>query len=216
MFISFKTVHTRRAKRKIMKLIKMFLLITLFFSFFLELEGQNISEKTNLSATLDEYLRRATANGFYGAVLAAKDGKIILRKGYGWADRENKIPITAETIFDIGSHVKAFTATAIMQLEEQGKLSASDAITKYFQGVPADKTQITIHHLLTHTSGIDFDYFYDEKKTDEREILRDKDKYIQKVLSFPPGYETGKTRRYSNTGFQSAGGDYRKSFRSAI
>lgn len=184
-----------------MKLVKMFLLITLFFSLFLKPEGQSTSDKNNLSATLDEYLRRATANGFSGAVLVARDGKIILRKGYGWADRENKIPITAETIFDIGSHVKAFTATAVMQLEEQGKLSTSDPITKYFQGVPADKTQITIHHLLTHTSGLDFDYFYDEKKLEEREILRDKEKYIQKVLSFPLGYETGKARSYSNTGF---------------
>lgn len=184
-----------------MKLIKLFLFTALLFSFFTDSNAQNVSDKNNASAALDEYLRRATANGFSGAVLVARDGKILLRKGYGWSDKTNKIPITAETFFDIGSHTKAFTATAIMQLEEQGKLSTTDPITKYFSNVPLDKTQITIHHLLTHTSGLDFDYFYDEKKLDEREILRDKEKYIQKVLSFPLGYETGKARSYSNTGF---------------
>src|SRR5215203_4845853 len=100
-----------------MKLIKLFLLIALLFTFSTESNAQNITDKKNLGATLDEYLRRATANGFSGAILVAKDGKMVLRKGYGWADKNNKIPITAETIFDIGSHVKAFTATAIMQLE---------------------------------------------------------------------------------------------------
>jgi len=184
-----------------MKLIKLFLLITLLFTFFIKSNAQNISDKNNLGETLDEYLRRATANGFSGAVLVAKDGKIVLRKGYGWADKKNKIPITADTIFDIGSHVKAFTATAIMRLEEQGKLSTSDSITKYFPNVPADKTQITIHHLLTHTSGLDFDYFYDGMKPEDRGILKDSEIYIQKVLSFPLGYETGKGRSYSNTGF---------------
>jgi CubicO group peptidase (beta-lactamase class C family) len=182
-----------------MKLIKIFL--CLIFLLFTYSNAQTVSAENNTGATLDEYLRRATANGFSGAVLVAKDGRILLRKGYGWSDKTNKIPITAETFFDIGSHVKAFTATAIMRLEEQGKLSTTDSISKYFADVPADKMQITIHHLLTHTSGLDFDYFYDEKKLDEREILRDKEKYIRKILSIPLGYETGKARSYSNTGF---------------
>jgi len=136
-----------------MLLIKLFLLTTLLLSFSLDSNAQtvstnptlqNISDKNNLPVALDEYLRRATANDFSGAVLVAKDGQVVLRKGYGWTDRKNKIPITAKTVFDIGSYVKAFTATAIMQLEEQGKLDTSDPITKYFPNVPSDKTGIKL------------------------------------------------------------------------
>ena len=181
-----------------MKPIGLFLFILLVFT---GASAQDISGKPDLSRTLDEYLSRATANGFSGSVLVVKDGKVLLRKGYGWADKANKVPITAETFFDIGSHVKAFTATAVMQLEQQGKLATTDPITKYFENIPADKTQITVHHLLTHTSGLDFDYFYNENKPAEHEILRNREKYVQSVLSFPLGYETGKGRRYSNTGF---------------
>ena len=181
-----------------MKLIWLFLFTLLCFT---GSNAQAVSNKPDLGRLLDEYLRSATATGFSGAVLVAKDGKILLRKGYGWADKNNENPITAESVFDIGSHVKAFTATAIMQLEQRGKLTTSDPITKYFQKVPADKTQITIHHLLTHTSGLEFDYFYNVNKPDEHEILRDRERYVPSVLSFPLGYETGKGRRYSNTGF---------------
>jgi CubicO group peptidase (beta-lactamase class C family) len=155
----------------------------------------------NIGLELDEYFRRATANGFSGAALVAKDGKVILRKGYGWADRKNKLPINARTFFDIGSYVKAFTATAIMQLEEAGKLQTSDPITKYFPNVPPDKTGITLHHLLTHTSGFQREDFYDESSPEVRAILIDRDKFVQRILSYPLAFEPGKGRSYSNTGF---------------
>jgi CubicO group peptidase (beta-lactamase class C family) len=157
--------------------------------------------KNELGATLDEYLRRAAANGFSGAVLVARDGKIVLQKGYGWADQKNKTPITADTVFDIGSYVKAFTATAIMQLEEQGKLSTSDSITKYFPNVPADKAGITLHHLLTHSSGFEREDFYDQSTPEIREILKDRDKFVQRILSYPLAFKPGEGRSYSNTAF---------------
>src|ERR1051325_6014419 len=113
-------------------------------------------------AVLADYFQKAAGLGFSGAVLVAKDGKTLLRNGYGWADRRRRIPIRPDTIFDIGSGVKAFTATAIIQLEAQGKMKTSDPITKYFPDVPPDKTTITLHQLLTHTSGLSIDYFYDE------------------------------------------------------
>jgi len=193
-------------------LIKLFLPATLLFSFFIGSNAQtvstnsttttqNVSDKNNLPVALDEYLRRATANGFSGAVLIAKDGKVVLRKGYGWSDRKNKIPITAKTVFDIGSYVKAFTATAIMQLEEQGKLDTSDSIAKYFPNVPADKTGIKLHHLLTHTSGFQREDFYDEATPESRAILKDRDKFVQRILSYPLGFQPGEGRSYSNTGF---------------
>ena len=155
----------------------------------------------DVRAELKDYLRKAAGLGFSGAALVARDGKILLRKGYGWADVGRRIPIHPNTIFDIGSGVKAFTATAIMQLEEQGKLNTSDPITKHLKYVPADKRDITIHQLLTHTSGLNFDYFYDGASPQEREIMRDREKYLKSVLEFPLAFKPGEGRLYSNTGF---------------
>jgi len=155
----------------------------------------------NVRPALDDYSRKAAGLGFSGAVLVAKDGEILTRKGYGWADVKRRIPIKPDSIFDIGSGVKAFTATAIMQLEEQGKLSTSDPITKYFKDVPADKATITIHQLLTHTSGLNFDYFYQLSTPEERENMKNREKYIKAVLSYPLAFKPGEGRIYSNTGF---------------
>jgi CubicO group peptidase (beta-lactamase class C family) len=103
---------------------------------------------------IDTYLESSAKNGFSGAVLVAKKGEIILSKGYGWADRKNKIPNSPSTVFNIGSVTKQFTASAILKLVEQGKIKTSDKISSFFNQTPLDKRDITIHQLLTHTSGI--------------------------------------------------------------
>jgi CubicO group peptidase (beta-lactamase class C family) len=190
---------------------QLLLLTALLFSLFINANAQTAAtdstlkqvafNKTNVRAALDDYLRKAAGLGFSGAVIVAKDGEILTRKGYGWADVKRQITIKPDTIFDIGSGVKAFTATAIMQLEEQGKLNTADPITKYFKDVPADKKDITIHQLLTHTSGLNFDYFYDGASAEERAIMRDREKYIKGVLSYPLAFKPGEGRTYSNTGF---------------
>lgn len=190
---------------------QLLLLTALLFSVFITAGAQTAAtdstlkqvafNKTNVRAALDDYLRKAAGLGFSGAVIVAKDGEILTRKGYGWADVKRRIPIKSDTIFDIGSGVKAFTATAIMQLEELGKLNTADPITKYFKDVPADKKDITIHQLLTHTSGLNFDYFYDGASAEERAIMRDREKYIKGVLSYPLAFKPGEGRIYSNTGF---------------
>ena len=155
----------------------------------------------DVSSALSGYFDKVTGLGFSGAVLAAKDNKVIFRNGYGWADQERRIPITPETVFDIGSITKVFTAVAIMQLEERGKLSTSDSITKYFSNVPPDKATITLHHLLTHTAGLEHDDFYSIASPEVRAVLTDREKFIQRILSFPLGFEPGKDRVYSNSGF---------------
>jgi CubicO group peptidase (beta-lactamase class C family) len=161
---------------------------------------QTLSAKS-LSAALEDYFQKAAGLGFSGAVLVEKDGNVLLRKGYGWADVKRRIPIAPDSIFDIGSGVKAFTATAIMQLEERGKLNTSDLMSKYISNVPSDKKDITIHQLLTHTSGLNFDYFYDQATPAEREIMRDRENYIKGVLGYPLAFKPGEGRTYSNTGF---------------
>ncbi|MEJ7671748.1 MAG: serine hydrolase domain-containing protein [Chitinophagaceae bacterium] len=159
---------------------------------------QNLSVFKN---KFENYLTTVSAFGFSGAVLIAKGDSILIKRGYGWADEKNKIPITEKTFFDIGSFVKAFTATAIMQLEERGKLKVTDTITKFFQNVPTDKSNITIHNLLTHTSGLIYDDFYDQISQASRDSIKDRNLYIHRLLGFALGYETGKGRSYSNTGF---------------
>lgn len=107
-----------------------------------------------LSNKIDSYLEASEKNGFSGVVLVSKKGEIILSKGYGWADRENKIPNSPSIVFNIGSVTKQFTASAILKLVEQGKIKTSDKISSFFPQTPSDKKDITIHQLLTHTSGI--------------------------------------------------------------
>ncbi len=107
----------------------------------------------------DAYLAEQTASGrFSGAVLVAREGRILLEKGYGLADRERAVPNTPQTRFHIASLTKQFTAMAILQLQERGKLRVTDRISRYLPGCPSAWRDITIEHLLTHTSGL-VDYF---------------------------------------------------------
>ena len=96
----------------------------------------------------------ANQQRFMGAALVARGGKILFEKGYGMADIELGVPNTADKKFRLGSITKQFTATAIMQLQEQGKLSVTDLACKYVDDCPDAWKTVTIHHLLSHTSGI--------------------------------------------------------------
>src|SRR5437016_12303294 len=91
---------------------------------------------------------------FMGSVLVAQDGKVLLDKGYGSANLEWDIPDSPHTKFRLGSLTKQFTATAILLLEERGKLRTDDLVTKYLPDAPTGWAKITIANLLTHTSGI--------------------------------------------------------------
>lgn len=124
--------------------------LVIFFSY------SSISQNTNkeLFNRIDTYLESSTKNGFSGAILVSRKGKIILSKGYGWADSKHKIPNSPSTVFNIGSVTKQFTASAILKLVEQKKIKLSDKISFFFNETPTDKRDITIHQLLTHSSGI--------------------------------------------------------------
>ncbi len=112
---------------------------------------------TNITRELETYLDNLTTDDkFSGAVLVAKNGVPIFKKAYGSANRNTNTANNTETKFNIGSMNKMFTAVAIAQLAEQGKLSFDDTISKHLPDYPnktiADK--VTIHQLLTHTSGM--------------------------------------------------------------
>ena len=111
----------------------------------------------DLKTTMENLARAAyEKGGFNGAWLYAENGKIVSSGTFGWVDAENTLPMREDSIFEMASVTKMFTATAIMLLVREGKLGLDDAYTKYFPDYPYEG--VTIRHLLTHTSGMpDFD-----------------------------------------------------------
>lgn len=146
-----------------------------------------------LATKIDNYMKSGVEKGYAGSLLVAKGGKIILNKGYGFADRANNIVNTPDTIFDIGSNTKQFTAAAIMKLVDQKKLSTTDRLVQFFDNVPADKKDITVHQLLTHTSGFDHGFGGDFDGTTKDQFL--KKAFASKLIS------KGGKYRYSNAGY---------------
>lgn len=104
-------------------------------------------------AAIDRYLASCELFGFTGAVLVAKDGNVLIEKGYGLADGGAGTANTADTRFEIASASKQFTAAAVLKLASQGKLSLDDRIARHLPGVPEAHAKVTVAHLLHHTSG---------------------------------------------------------------
>src|SRR5207244_330039 len=88
------------------------------------------------------------------SIAVVRRGEIVHTKGYGMADVELSVPATANTVYQIGSITKQFTATAIMMLVEEEKLSLDDPISRYLDNAPEAWKDVTVRHLLNHTSGI--------------------------------------------------------------
>ncbi len=131
-----------------------------------------------------------------------RDGQIAYEHGYGFANLEHRVPNTPQTVFDIGSTSKQFTAFAILLLQKQGKLSIDDDVRKYIPELPDYGKTITLRHLLTHTSGLrDYTALFDLAGFAEQDLTTDKDALDilarQKGTNFPPGEEWD----YSNSGF---------------
>jgi CubicO group peptidase (beta-lactamase class C family) len=151
-----------------------------------------------LGKQLDGHVSRLEGLGFAGVVLVEKDGVVILKKGYGLANRATSQRFTAQTPFDIGSVTKQFTAAAVLKLEMQGKLRVSDPISRFFDGVPADKQAITLHYLLTHTSGLE-NGFGDDYDAMSRDAL------VAKALASKLQSAPGSRFSYSNAGYSLLG-----------
>ncbi|MBK7128255.1 MAG: beta-lactamase family protein [Crocinitomicaceae bacterium] len=157
------------------------------------------TDQNNFANRVDEYMQaQSNINNFSGAILIAKNDSILFKGGYGIADREWNVPNTAETKFRIASNTKQFTAACILQLEEQGKLSLNDTLGKYFSGFEYGNT-VTIHMLLTHSSGIQ-DYFQ-FKEFDLKPAVISKDSMVSllknKLFNFLPGTDLN----YSNSNY---------------
>jgi len=125
-----------------------------------------------------------------------KNGKVLLAKGYGFANLEHQVPVRPETLFQAGSVGKQFTVMAVMLQVEAGKLALTDPLTKFFPGAPASWDGITVRHLLNHTSGLpDLLNTLDYRKDYTDEELARIASALQ--LEFAPGARWA----YSNTGY---------------
>src|ERR1044071_3508717 len=131
------------------------------------------------------------AKMFMGSVLVARKGKIIFNNAYGMADLEWSIPNSPTTRFNIASMTKQFTAAAILLLEDRGKLKTSDLVKKYLPDAPASWNNITIYHLLTHTSGIPDDAATYQPGPPDRLLFNDK----------PLDFQPGERWSYTNLGY---------------
>ncbi|QGY45705.1 serine hydrolase [Maribellus comscasis] len=164
------------------------------------LASLNINAQT-FEKRVDSLLQNKFQPDEPGAVfIVAKDGKSVYRKAFGKANIELNVDMNTEAVFQIGSMTKQFTAVAIMMLVEEGKLNVSEKITKYLPDYPTNGEKITIHHLLTHTSGIkDF--------TSMKSIMSiaKKDLSPKELVDFfkdePMDFTPGEKFQYNNSGY---------------
>jgi CubicO group peptidase (beta-lactamase class C family) len=174
------------------------LLITAFVSPDAAAQKINIRQ---LTAEYDRMLSEKFRQGETGcATLVAKDGQIIYKKAFGMADLELNVPMQPEMVFRIGSITKQFTAVAILQLMEQGKLSLQDDITKYIPDYPTHGYNITIEHLLTHTSGIKSYTDVREFQKYERQDMKPEEA-INTFKNLPMEFAPGTKWNYNNSGY---------------
>lgn len=175
-----------------MRLLSLVLLSTLAFA-----------QDADLSARLDHMADGYAKNrNFMGSVLVAKGGKVVFEKGYGMANIELDSPNTGATKFRLGSITKQFTSTAILQLQEQGKLSVNDLACKYIDGCPETWKAVTIQHLLTHTSGIPS--YTNDKSFPTPKFMRQPLTPLEVVMltkDKPLEFEPGTKYNYDNTGY---------------
>jgi CubicO group peptidase (beta-lactamase class C family) len=150
---------------------------------------------------MDQIVQSYVDNGkFMGAVLVARGDRVLLTKGYGFANLEWDIPNGPSTKFRLGSLTKQFTATSILLLEERGKLSVDDPVKKYMPDAPAAWDKITIFNLLTHTSGIpSFTGFKDY--ADSEPFATTPAKLVARFRDKPLDFEPGTKWSYSNSGY---------------
>jgi len=163
-------------------------------------------DQAALIKDLDALLTKLTAEDrFSGVVLLAKDGKPFCQKAYGYADRDKKVANDVNTRFRLGSMNKMFTSVAIAQLVQQGKMGYSDTVAKLLPDYP-DKdiaAKITVHQLLTHTSGLGD--FFGPEFNEQKDGLHGLNDYLKLFAGKPLKFEPGKGWAYSNAGMIVAG-----------
>jgi CubicO group peptidase (beta-lactamase class C family) len=155
--------------------------------------GDESVVRGDLAERLDRFLSDEESAGFNGSVLIAEGGRVILHKGYGYADSQRTERVTVTTPFWIASISKQFAAAAVLTLVERGRLSLQDSLARFFPGAPPDKSGITLHQLLTHTAGLAQNYAADGIVARDDAVAA----ILARPLARPPGEGFG----YSNDGY---------------
>ncbi|MFN8256503.1 MAG: serine hydrolase [Bacteroidales bacterium] len=160
-----------------------------------------LNAQKNYSAIIDSFMKAEVAvNNFNGNVLVAKSGNIVFQKAFGYRNFYTKELLDNQSVFDLASISKQFTAMGILLLKEKGKLSLSDSLRKFFPELPYN--QITIKHLLTHTSGLPDYIDLMEQKWDRKKIAFNKDVIVLMAKEkLPVNFKPGEKWEYSNTGY---------------
>jgi D-alanyl-D-alanine carboxypeptidase len=161
-----------------------------------------VTSRSTISDILSAYMKsRTEADAFSGAVLVTERYRPLFSYASGWADREQGYANRRDTRFNIGSIAKSFTAAGIVQLAEQGKLSFTDTIGRHLPDYPRPTADtITIHHLLTHRSGLPGSFINDRFWV-LRDSLRLNRDYLQLFIDLPLTFEPGTMSLYSNPGY---------------
>jgi CubicO group peptidase (beta-lactamase class C family) len=150
--------------------------------------------RDSADAFITGYMEEHRVPGIAAAIVA--DGLLEKTRGYGLANVEHSVPVTAETIFQSGSLGKQFTAAAVLLLAEDGRLSLDDPITDHLREAPASWDAVTIRHLLTHTAGLpDYEDWLDFRRDYEEEEL------VRGIGERPRVFEPGTAWSYSNSGY---------------
>lgn len=176
-------------------------LVVLIVSLFVVYSGQAQETVTKIDSMLTFY------QGLYkfnGTVLVAKKGTVLLNKGYGYSNAAGKVPNDEQTIFQLGSITKQFTAAIILKLQQEKKLNVQDKLSKYFPDYPKGDS-ITIENLLLHTSGI-FNYTNDQKFMSEKvTIPASREEIMTLFKNKPLDFSPGTNWNYSNSGYSLLG-----------
>lgn len=147
-----------------------------------------------LAAEIDAEFRDALAQGVTGDVIVEQDGKVVLKAGYGWANREKKTPFTTATVAQIGSITKQFSAIALIGLWHDGRIDFSKPVRTYLPQAAEPVASLTLDQILTHRSGMPEYCGDDFDRLTKAELLS---KCAATALSFPPGTKF----QYSNPGY---------------
>lgn len=170
--------------------MKLRMLVILNSHFFLSNFGFT---QSNLGNSLDNLFTSYIDSGFSGSVLVAEKNKVVLKKGYGYADNETKKLNTPMTLFNVASIGKQFTVYSVLLLEKWGLLSTNDYLSKYIGEFKDIRDSVTIHHLLIHSSGL----FKEGANLDYSKRAT----FIQSVRDTGSESKPGKRYRYSNAGY---------------
>ncbi len=173
----------------------------ILFLYLIILYQSNFAFAQSLESKIDSLIQTEfkDINGPGGVFMVAKNGKAIYQKAFGKANLELDVNLTPESVFQIGSMTKQFTAIAILMLEEQGKLNVHNTISKFIPDYPLGE-KITIHHLLTHTSGIK-----DFTKMKSLRDISNKEMSPKMLVDFfknePVDFASGEKFDYNNSGY---------------